>query len=218
MRNTSAILFGVLLLVAVGCSSNQTLERPSIPIVHEILSDASSDIYVDFTSYPDDISSLPIGVICKFDDFDAVSSAVVNLDSFDNINGNTTPDAILDFAGEHFFFIALRDTLDGNLRDTAVFYTAKLLQEGVKMVIIASDELSDAGLGTVSHLLLQTGKNIKAIGVSDSADYVGVAAECYRILREERNLALRITPQESHLSVFPPIPPITDTVECTQQQ
>jgi len=201
----------VALLALCGCRSSYVQEVPNNPLVDEILLDTTSKHYVDFSSYPQEIDSLPIGVLTTCDEYGMASYSILNLDYYNNITGEAVPDEILDFAGEHFLFLALRDSLSGNLRDTAMTYTARLLQQHVKVVIIASPLLSDAALSTVRDLLRLSGTRIQAIGVIDSIDYENAASTCYKLLRNERNLALRITRQELKLQIIPEI-------ECTPLQ
>jgi len=212
MKTTGFLLsvFSALLALS-GCHHTYIQEVPNYPLVDEILLDTASKHYVDFASYPDDVAPLPIGVLTTWDEYGAASYQITNLDYYNNITGEKVPDDILDFAGEHFNIIALRDTLSGSLRDTALAYVAHLLQQKVKVVIVASPLLSEAGLGTVRDLLRLSGTGVQAFGVIDSIDYANTAANCYSLLRNERKLALRITQQDMKLTIIPEI-------ECTPLQ
>ena len=162
--------------------------------------------------YPTELDTLPIGVICQWDDYAIVADEIINLDAFDNIKGTPDKDNILDFAGEHFTFVALKDSLQGNLRDTALSYACSLMQQRVKFIIIASQELSKEGLNAVQQALEASATGVKAAGVSTENDIQTAAANCYETIRSERNMALRITQQRISLKVYP------EAEECIPQQ
>ena len=205
MRNFKYIILSVLMpAAAVLCSGGcrpmaETSQKSPFSIDASLLED-----------YPSQLDTLPIGVICTWADYAIVADEIINLDAFDNINGARGKDEILDFAGEHFSFAALRDSLQGNLRDTALAYACSLMKSRVKFIIIASQELSRAGLTAVQEALGSSGTGVKAVGVNDSLDCRSAASECYETIRSERNMALRITQQRTSLKVYPE--------ECTARQ
>ena len=200
MKSFRYILMSALALALFACKPQTVVPEEYTPVVDASILD----------DYPTDLAPLPIGVICKWDDYALVAAEIINIDRFDNIDGSADKDDILDFAGEHFNFVALRDSLQGNLRDTAVAYTCSLLQSRVKFVLIASRELSEAGLRAVQRMLDASGTGVRALGLNDSTDCAAMAAQCYDAVRGERNMALRITQQQIGLKVYPE--------ECTPQQ
>ena len=83
-------------------------ERTLLPIAQKALTDTASVYYTDLSSYPRDISKLPIGVLdCSVNGFEVVER-LLTLDCFDNITGKPGPDGIVDFGGENIQFLSDR--------------------------------------------------------------------------------------------------------------
>lgn len=231
------ILAAAFLVIASlsGCKSYESDEVSLLPGVDEILNDESSVYHVDFSVFPESLKSLPIGVICAENQYNRISEQVISLEAVDNITGEPAADDILDFGGEHFMVLELRDSLPGmsaeelNLR--AVQAAAILLRneyEGlvkqpVKFILICDTLLTRHGMESVRQIIQLSGKEIGVLGINDSADVTKVATECYNTLRGSRNLALRITPQETTV-IIDPAPAVeipadtTTTEECIQQK
>lgn len=206
-------------LLSTGCKKSVEEVEPLLPSIDDVLNNAESRYHVDFSTYPEDIRLLPIGVVCDWNDYYDAVDQITNIDSYNNINGSMSGDDILDFAGEHFIYLALRDSLAGmssdEIRDRAVQAAAMLMsgnldgqeKEQVKFIIFASPFFDNKSLEAVRQLISLGGQNVHALGIRDTIDMRNVAAACYRRLRAERNLALRITPQASSLIIDPaPIP------------
>ena len=69
-------------------------ERALLPIAQKALTDTASVYYTDLSSYPEDISKLPIGVLdCSVNGFEVVER-LLTLDRFDNITGKPSPDGM----------------------------------------------------------------------------------------------------------------------------
>lgn len=231
IRKISFLLTAVLsciLFQACDKKVSDVVER--LPIVDEVLSDTASVNYVDFGSYPSDLRTLPIGILGKDSSDLSVVRFVMDADFFDNITGSADRDSIRDFAGEHFIFFTDPDTtfysslVDLGRRtevtDRIVRNAARLLQDGVKIVLVASDSASTYGLTAIESLLAASGTGVKVLGMSQSA--TELAAQSYKSLRDDNLLAFRITSQslDSNVEeVYPPEPdstaisPATDSLQ-----
>lgn len=218
-----AAVFTALLSLS-GCKSYESVEIPLLPGVDEVLNDESSFYHVDFSTFPENIKTLPIGIICTEASCGWVTEQVTALDSIDNITGDAVGDDILDFGGEHFIILSLRDSLAGmssselNLR--SVHAAAILLRneyEGlvkrpVKFILVCDTLLARNGMESIRQIIDMSGKEIGVLGIRDSSDVPDIAAECYNVLRKNRDLALRITPQETTV-IIDPAPPVTIPVD-----
>ena len=102
----SGILTAVVLVVfAAGCGQKQIpVDNPVV--VNKALFDTSSNFYVEFDQYPAEMRNLPIGIFDSGTGGLTVLEKLLSLDHFDNITGAEGRDSILDFAGEHFVYLA----------------------------------------------------------------------------------------------------------------
>ena len=169
-------------------------ERALLPIAQKALTDTASVYYTDLSSYPEDISKLPIGVLdCSVNGFEVVER-LLTLDRFDNITGKPSPDGIVDFGGENIQFLSDRANgpyggyiEEGNLdflKEQVLSNTLFLMgddffnlagdeyrsgyKEPVKLIIVSSPVADLRVLPDVENFLEQSGTGVKAIGVVEA--------------------------------------------------
>ena len=169
-------------------------ERALLPIAQKALTDTASVYYTDMSSYPEDISKLPIGVLdCSVNGFEVVER-LLTLDRFDNITGKPGPDGIVDFGGENIQFLSDRANgpyggyiEEGNLdflKEQVLSNTLFLMgddffnlagdeyrsgyKEQVKLIIVSSPVADLRVLPDVENFLEQSGTGVKAIGVVEA--------------------------------------------------
>ena len=169
-------------------------ERTLLPIAQKALIDTASVYYTDLSSYPKDISKLPIGVLdCSVNGFEVVER-LLTLDRFDNITGKPSPDGIVDFGGENIQFLSDRANgpyggyiEEGNLdflKEQVLCNTLFLMgddffnlagdeyrsgyKEPVKLIIVSSPVADLRVLPDVENFLEQSGTGVKAIGVVEA--------------------------------------------------
>ena len=99
------VLLAVAVLSAPGCGQKE-LPVDNMAIVNKAIYDTSSHFYVAFDQYPEEMRNLPIGVFDSGTGGLTVLEKMLSLDHFDNITGQEGRDSILDFAGEHFIYLA----------------------------------------------------------------------------------------------------------------
>ena len=185
------LLLTVLLTVfAAGCHK-QEIPVDNMAIVNKALYDTSSRFYVEFNEYPDDMRSLPIGIFDSGTGGLTVLEKLLSLDHFDNITGQAGCDSILDFAGEHFIYLADQANMPyGNyeaeenseylkelvLKDAFFLmdddYFANSIEEEptgrkmrAKIIVVACNTATAYGLDLIQSMLDQTGTGVKVIGV-----------------------------------------------------
>ncbi len=183
----------VLLLIAAGCGQKQVpIDNPHI--VNKALYDTASHFFVDFNNYPTDMRSLPIGIFDSGTGGLTVLEKLLSLDHFDNITGAEGRDSILDFAGEHFVYLADQANMpygnyaaEGNtaylqelvLKDALFLLDDDYFINGieeqpsgrkprVKIIVVACNTATAYGLGLIESLLQQSGTGVKVIGVIDA--------------------------------------------------
>lgn len=191
-----------------------------LPVVDEVLSDTSSAYHVDFDSYPTDLRSLPIGILGKDSTDLAAVQFIMEADFFDNITGSADRDSIKDFAGEHFIFYTDPDTTlyssltdlgkHAQLTNRIVHNAASILQDSVKIIIIASDSAATYGLAAIESLLAASGTSVKVLGMDRSLAELTVRS--YNSLREDNLLAFRISGQSLVSNVDEVYPPLPDSI------
>lgn len=234
MKRRTVIALLTVAAVASACSFRQqeVVEYPEE--VNAMIFDDSSDIFVDFNAFPEDMHRLDIGIICRWADYTSALENIRDLDEYDNITGAVGKDGIPDFAGEHFTFIVIRDSLESKsaLTGQVMRCAAGLLsgsfeengKERSKAVIIGSYDLSVTCMPLLEQALAISGTKVTATGVDEFTSRKAAAMTCYNTLRQQHNLALRTTPQVVGLIVEPPFefelfPSETelselDTLEC----
>ena len=186
---TAACLF----LIATGCGQKQIpIDNPVV--INKALYDTASHFYVDFENYPSEMRNLPIGIFDSGTGGLTVLEKLLSLDNFDNITGAQGRDSILDFAGEHFIYLADQANMPyGNyaaennteyLQELVIKDALFLLDDGyfvngieeqpsghkqqVKIIVVACNTATAYGLSQIKSLLSQSGTGVKVIGVIDA--------------------------------------------------
>ena len=186
-------LLAVAVLSAPGCGTKE-LPVDNMAIVNKALYDTSSIFHVAFDQYPADMRNLPIGVFDSGTGGLTVLEKLLSLDHFDNITGQEGRDSILDFAGEHFIYLADQANMPygnyeaaGNseyLRELAIkdalfllddHYFANAIEEDptgekprVKIIVIACNTATAYAIDLIRDMLNQTQSGVKVIGVIDA--------------------------------------------------
>lgn len=181
----------ITLVAATGCREKKDAVIDNPPIITKALSDSTSEFYGEFGSYPKELRYLPIGVFDSGTGGLTVLEKILSLDHFDNITGSTERDSILDFAGEHFIYLADQANMPYGtydavgkadyLRELAVKDALFLMdneyysnateehQSGekarVKILVIACNTATAYGLKDIQSMLEQSGTGVKVIGV-----------------------------------------------------
>lgn len=186
------IVVAVLLLLVfpAGCSKKE-IPVDNLAVVNKALHDTASNFYVEFDEYPAEMRSLPIGVFDSGTGGLTVLEKLLSLDRFDNITGNEGRDSILDFAGEHFIYLADQANMpygnynaEGNsdylrelvLKDALFLmdddYFANAIEERptgrkprAKIIVAACNTATAYGLELIRSMLGQSGTGVKVIGV-----------------------------------------------------
>ena len=170
----------LLALSAALCSCKKNVRQTAInlPIVDRALYDSTSIYYGDFEKYPEDLKMLPIGVFDSGTGGLTVLEKILSLDVFDNITGQMGDDDILDFAGEHFIYLAdqanmpygnydaegksdylrelvIKDALfllDDNYYETQFNRESDGIKPRVKIIVIACNTATAYGLKDITSL------------------------------------------------------------------
>ena len=183
----AAFVAGVL---SAGCRP-KVLPPDNLPVINKALYDTSSNYYVEFDEYPSDLRNLPIGVFDSGTGGLTVLEKILSLDSFDNITGSSGRDNILDFAGEHFIYLADQanmpygnyesennsDYLQELVVKDALFlmdddYFSNAIEEKptgrkarAKIIVVACNTATAYGLNLIQSVVDQSGSGVKVIGV-----------------------------------------------------
>lgn len=183
----------ILAFSAALCSCKKNVQQTPInlPIVDKALYDSTSIFYGNFEEYPEDLKMLPIGVFDSGTGGLTVLEKIISLDVFDNITGKIGEDDILDFAGEHFIYLAdkanmpygnydaegksdylrelvIKDALfllDDSYYETQYSSEAEGEKPRVKIIVIACNTATAYGLRDITSLLEQSNTGVKVIGV-----------------------------------------------------
>ena len=187
----AAAFLALSAFVFSGCKNNYAGNSVNIPIIDKAIKDTASNFYVGFDEYPSEMKKLPIGVFDSGTGGLTVLEKILSLDRFDNITGADGKDEIIDFAGEHFIYLAdqanmpygnydaegksdyLRELavkdaiflLDDNYYKDAFEETPSGVKPRVKILIIACNTATAYGLKSIQSMLEQSGSGVKVIGV-----------------------------------------------------
>lgn len=183
----------VLFALASGCHKQEMpVDNPMV--INKALYDTASNFYVEFDEYPEQMRYLPIGVFDSGTGGLTVLERLLSLDRFDNINGNPGRDSILDFAGEHFVYLAdqanmpygnydaegnsqylqeliLKDALflmDDDYFNNAIEESPSGRKQRAKIIVVACNTATAYGLDLIRSMIGQTGTGVKVIGVIDA--------------------------------------------------
>ena len=200
-KKVSLVITSVLLLSLVGCNSANKgeLER-EISLVSKILNDNSSPFYANYSQYPSDLKSLPIGMFDSGTGGLTVMEQFLALDSFNNETGEEGADGIPDFDGEEFIYLADQANMPYGVYDSqgkkdflrelilkdALFLTSA--PNRTKIVVIACNTATAYGLADVEALLEMSKTGVKTIGVIDA----GVDGAMSPISVEEESFAVGV--------------------------
>ena len=180
----------LILVMASGCRK-QEMPPENMAVVNKALFDTASNHYVEFDEYPDDMRSLPIGVFDSGTGGLTVLEKLLCLDAFDNITGAPGRDSILDFAGEHFVYLAdqanmpygnyaaeknsdylrelvIKDALfllDDDYFQNAIEEEPSGRKQRAKIIVVACNTATAYGLDLIRDMIAQSGKDIEVIGV-----------------------------------------------------
>ena len=186
-------LLPVLALFVAGCHKKE-LPVDNMAIVNKAIYDTASNFYVEFDQYPDEMRNLPIGIFDSGTGGLTVLEKMLSLDRFDNITGQEGRDSILDFAGEHFVYLADQANMpygnynaEGNseylqelvLKDALFLmdddYFTNAIEEKTtgrksraKIIVVACNTATAYGLDLIQSMVDQTGTGVKVIGVIDA--------------------------------------------------
>lgn len=187
---TGILAFTLLLVLPASCHK-QEIPVDNMVVVNKALYDTASNFYVEFDTYPQEMRNLPIGVFDSGTGGLTVLDKLLCLDSFDNITGQEGRDSILDFAGEHFIYLADQANMpygnynaEGNseylqelaLKDALFLldddYFANAIEERptgrkprAKIIVVACNTATAYGLDLIRSMLEQSGTGVKVIGV-----------------------------------------------------
>ena len=192
-RFTLPGLLAALLLLTVfqpGCRK-QEIPVDNMAVVNKALFDTASNFYVEFDEYPGEMRNLPIGIFDSGTGGLTVLEKLLSLDRFDNITGREGRDSILDFAGEHFVYLAdqanmpygnynaegnneylkelvLKDALflmDDDYFSNPIEETPTGIKPRAKIIVVACNTATAYGLDLIKSMVEQTGTGVKVIGV-----------------------------------------------------
>ncbi|MBR3450697.1 MAG: aspartate/glutamate racemase family protein [Bacteroidales bacterium] len=196
-RPTLSVMLPLILLIlgiaAAGCHKKE-LPADNPVVVNKALYDTASNFYVEFNEYPAEMRNLPIGIFDSGTGGLTVLEKLLSLDSFDNITGSAGRDSILDFAGEHFIYLADQANMpygnyeaEGNsdylkelvLKDALFLmdddYFTNAIEERpagrkprAKIIVVACNTATAYGLDLIRSMLEQSGTGVKVIGVIDA--------------------------------------------------
>ena len=178
------------LVLPTGCRKME-IPPDNLAVVNKALFDTASNFYVEFDEYPDEMRSLPIGVFDSGTGGLTVLEKLLCLDAFDNITGAAGRDSILDFAGEHFIYLAdqanmpygnyaaeensdylrelvLKDAmflLDDDFFQNAIEEEPTGRKQRAKIIVVACNTATAYGLDLIRDMIAQSGKEVKVIGV-----------------------------------------------------
>ena len=221
LRNIAILLLAGS-TVLTGCRGNKKEVFDNIPIIEKALSDTSSVFYAGFADYPTDLKDLPIGVFDSGTGGLTVLEKILSLDAFQNITGEQGRDGILDFAGEHFLYLADQANMPYGVYDAcgkadylrelvikdALFLMGDKFYENpfqfpalgkkprVKIMVVACNTATAYGLKYVQSMLAQSGTGVKVIGVINA----GVKATLDRFEDETGPYAIGVLATQGTIS------------------
>ncbi|MCR5710493.1 MAG: hypothetical protein K6G79_08440 [Bacteroidales bacterium] len=187
------IALSMLMVLPGGCRKPE-LPVDNMAVVNKALYDTASNFYVDFDCYPVEKRNLPIGVFDSGTGGLTVLEKLLTLDRFDNITGSEGRDSILDFAGEHFVYLADQANMpygnydaEGNseyLKELVIKDALFLMDDDyfnnpieeipsgeksrVKIIVVACNTATAYGLDLIRSMVDQSGSGVRVIGVIDA--------------------------------------------------
>jgi len=173
------IVFLIVGYALTACNPKGTSSEKfeSIPIVEKAIANPTSIYYANYSAYPKDLKSLPIGVFDSGTGGLTVLEAFLDLDLFHNNSGEEGADGVPDFMGENFIYLADQANMPyGNypaegkqdyLRELAVKNALFLTKEPnrSKIVVIACNTATAYGLRDIENLLERGKAGLTVVGV-----------------------------------------------------
>ena len=186
------LLLIALIPILAACNSGKKREIVKFsPIIEKALHDETSRYYADFSKFPAEKRTLPIGVFDSGTGGLTVLEVMLTIDKMDNITGEPGSDGIPDFAGENFtFFGDMANMPYGNyasenkneffkelvVKDalfllgnkywlSAIDDQAQGVKEPSKIIVIACNTATAWGLNSIDTLLRESNTGVKVIGV-----------------------------------------------------
>ncbi|MFK5959595.1 MAG: hypothetical protein QM495_12100 [Lutibacter sp.] len=216
MKKINLIYAVLLLLVVTSCKQNQKenksiqIENDKPNIINTIINDKENFYYVDFSNYPSNNASLPIGVFDSGTGGLTVLKAIVNYDQNENNSYQPGSDGILDFNKENFIYLGDQANMPyGNyfkenkvdllkehiIKDTQFLMGNKYYasanaisvntdKKPVKVIVIACNTATAYGKEYIEEFLKKAKSDIKVIGVIDA----GVRGVLETIKKDENGI------------------------------
>jgi len=192
-----SVIFAVLLSLSVmSCRHHESDLGTVLPIVKEALSDTSSVSYHSVSGYCNGNRFGSIAILGSTADAKEMCGRLENFDWFDNGSGQPCSDYLPDFSGERFDVIA-DNSLEGSYEDFISSNNSQALRthfvsmalaslydrmssnvyenafdkqkSASKMLILASDIMSDYGAGDIRDLIERKGLDVFVVDMKSSA-------------------------------------------------
>ena len=202
-KEKSCFFVCVFLVIVLFSSCSSPVEKKDneitsgsekLSLISEIRSDQKSPFYIDFSEYPRERDSLPIGVFDSGTGGLTVLNALIQLDKFDNRTHERGSDGIPDFVSEKFIYLGDKANMpygryssEGKtdfLKELIIKDVWFLLGDKysispeeksptgeklpVKAIVIACNTATAYGFELVEQTLIEWGLDMKAIGIIDA--------------------------------------------------
>ena len=220
-RNTALLMLAAALAMT-SCKHKEEAPVENIPVIDKALNDSTSAFYANFADYPENLRDLPIGVFDSGTGGLTVLEKLLSLNKFDNVTGTNETDNVLDFAGEHFIYLADQANMPYGVYDAegkadylrelvvkdALFLTGDKYyknnveaaptgsKQRVKIMVIACNTATAYGLKSVQSMLEQSKTGVKVIGVINA----GVNAVLDQFQKETSAYAIGVLATQGTIS------------------
>lgn len=181
MRNKRGyIIIALMVLTACSPKEGSKVSYQSIPIVTKALQDTTSVYYADYKSYPEDLTTLPIGVFDSGTGGLTVLESLLKMDCFNNTTGAEGSDGIPDLTSEQFTYLADQANMPyGNYASAGKldYFRELVVKDALfltkvpnrsKIVVIACNTATAYGLPDVRDLLSKGIPAVSVIGVIEA--------------------------------------------------
>jgi len=194
------IIIATVVLLVVSCKQHpkekEKVQKTAVEtdIVNTIINDNESFYHIDFTTYPETDTSLPIGVFDSGTGGLTVLKAIVNYDQNQNSTYQLGSDGVLDFNNESFIYLGDQANMPyGNyskenkvdllkehiIKDAQFLMSNKYYtdvndtsvntdKKPVKALVIACNTATAYGKDHIENFIKRANSNIKVIGVIDA--------------------------------------------------
>lgn len=155
-------------------------------VAKRALYDTSSVYYANYSNYPKERRSLPVGVFDSGTGGLTVLEAILALDEHNNVTGESGPDGIPDFEKESFTYLADQANMPygnyhsegkGDYLKELIVKDALFLTTGEnksKVIVVACNTATAYGLDIVNTMFEEGGTGLKAIGVINVASKAAI--------------------------------------------